>query len=377
MKVALVGIGGYGHHYLGPLLDPRYRDRITLVGGIDSFPSSCKRLSELNASEVPIYSTLEDFYAKHDADLVVICTPPHLHCEHACLALKHGSHVLCEKPLCVTTDQARQMIATRDAARRHVAIGYQWSYSDAIQTLKSDIRSGLFGRPRRLRTLVLWPRDEAYYKRNGWAGRIRDGQGRWILDSPVNNACAHHLHNMLYLLGNEIDCSVQISRLTCERYRTHEIENYDTAAMRVRIADDIELLFIASHATAIQKNPTFVYEFDRGVIEFADSAEASIIARFPDGSSKNYGSPNNLRENKLLLVVDRLRPGKSPLCGIEAAGVHTSCVWAAQQSSAPIADISRDGLAEALQHCYSEFTLPSDSGASWALPSDWVAVDQI
>jgi len=41
-------------------------------------------------------------------------------------------------------------------------IGYQWSYSEGIQSLKKDILSGLFGKPIRMKSLCLWPRDFAY-----------------------------------------------------------------------------------------------------------------------------------------------------------------------------------------------------------------------
>ena len=41
--------------------------------------------------------------------------------------------------------------------KKIVAIGYQWSFSDAIQKLKADVIAGIFGKPRRLKTLVLWP----------------------------------------------------------------------------------------------------------------------------------------------------------------------------------------------------------------------------
>jgi hypothetical protein len=181
---------------------------------------------------------------------------------------------------------------------------------------------------------------------------------------------------MLYVLGRQTGRSVQVSQLMCERYRVHEIENFDTAAMRIAV-EDAELLFIASHATPIQQNPTFAYEFERGVVEFSDAPDASIVARFPDESLKSYGSPNNLRENKLLLVVDRIGAGEPPLCGIEAAAMHTSCVWAAQQSRVPIANIAREGLAPALHRCYSEFSLPSELGASWGVHSDWVGVKPI
>ena len=57
--------------------------------------------------------------------------------------------------------------------------------------------------------MPLWPRDERYYSRNGWAGVKRTNDGTWILDSPTNNACAHFLHNMFYVLGDRIErCKV-------------------------------------------------------------------------------------------------------------------------------------------------------------------------
>jgi len=78
--------------------------------------------------------------------------------------------VLCEKPVSATVQEALRMAAAEKQARGFVAIGYQWSFADAIQSLKRQILAGDLGRPRRLRTLVSWPRDAAYYARTGWAG---------------------------------------------------------------------------------------------------------------------------------------------------------------------------------------------------------------
>ena len=133
-----------------------------------------------------------------------------------------------------------------------VAIGYQWSFSPAIQRLKGDIAAGVFGAPKRLKTIVLWPRDETYYSRNRWAGKQRDEAGNPIFDSPVSNACAHYLHNMLYVLGDAVDRSAIPSRVSAELYRAHPIENYDTAALRCWTDRGVEILFIVSHATRRQ-----------------------------------------------------------------------------------------------------------------------------
>lgn len=79
-----------------------------------------------------------------------------------------------------------------------VSIGYQWAYSTAIQSLKTDIMNGVFGKAVRLKTLVLWPRNKKYYARS-WAGKVKDEEGRWVLDSVAANATAHYLQNMFFL----------------------------------------------------------------------------------------------------------------------------------------------------------------------------------
>ena len=53
-------------------------------------------------------------------------------------------------------------------------IGYQWSYSEGIQSLKKDILTGRFGKPLRMKSMCLWSRDFSYFSRNNWAFRKKD-----------------------------------------------------------------------------------------------------------------------------------------------------------------------------------------------------------
>ncbi|MCG6986932.1 MAG: Gfo/Idh/MocA family oxidoreductase, partial [Gemmatimonadetes bacterium] len=195
VSVVLVALGGYGEVYLGPLLDDPRGAGCRIVGGVDPRPEGCHRMADLEALGVPVYASLEGFYREHGADLAVISSPIHLHGDHACAALAAGSHVLLEKPAAGSTADVDRMVAARDRAGRFVAVGFQWSFAESVLALKADILRGRLGRPLRARTLTLWPRTEAYYGRNDWAGRKRDSAGRWILDSPASNAMAHHLHN--------------------------------------------------------------------------------------------------------------------------------------------------------------------------------------
>ena len=195
VDIALVGIGGYGGHYLPALLTPPDGRDVRLVGAVDPLPDRCSRLAELQGRGVPIYPDMASLFAERAADLVVIASPIHCHCAQTCLALANGANVLCEKPVAPTIQEALRMQEAADRAGRFVAVGYQWSFTGAVQELKRDILDGRFGRPLRLKTLVLWPRAEKYYRRNDWAGRVRTPEGQWVLDSPVANATAHYLHN--------------------------------------------------------------------------------------------------------------------------------------------------------------------------------------
>jgi predicted dehydrogenase len=88
----------------------------------------------------------------------------------------------------------------RDAAGKQVAIGYQWSFSPRSSGSKADILAGVFGGPS---GCAAWSSGRAT-RRTTRATAGRRDQGRLRPPRPrlpVNNACAHYLHNLFYLLG--------------------------------------------------------------------------------------------------------------------------------------------------------------------------------
>jgi predicted dehydrogenase len=391
--VAMVGLGGYGNIYVKALLETDTAARLQFVAGIDPFPQGCQHLEEIHRRNIPVFSSMEEFFRCGRADLVILSTPLQLHCEQAKLALEAGAHVLCEKPLGGHPRQVQEMVQARDRSRRQLAIGYQWSFSPAIQNLKSDISAGRFGRPRRLRTRVYWPRDEKYYTRSGWAGRQRDAEGRWVLDSPANNACAHYLHNMFYVLGETADRSDWPASVQAELYRANAIENYDTAVIRSRTQRGAEVLLATSHATLEECDPIFCYEFEQATIHYGKFGDA-IVAQLSDGSQIDYGSPiSSERPDKLFDVLQSIRSSAPVACGPEAAGAQTACIFAAQQSMPRIVDFDGDlvcaqetadsrriyvrGLAQILDRCYEQMRLPSELGIEWSTSGREITVDGV
>lgn len=324
MNILLVGAGGYAAGYVKELLgntDPS----VTWAGVVDPYYDACAKKAEIDAAGIPIYDTMEAFYAEHEADLAVICTPPHLHREQSICALAHGSYVLCEKPVAPTVAEAQKMRQAEERYGRWIAIGYQWSYSAAIRALKADILAGKLGKPISLKTAISWPRDLKYYGRGtGWAGRI-ERDGVMILDSIASNACAHYLHNMLFLLGDapERSAPAAVSEACC--LRANSIENFDTCSIRM-MAGDVPLYFIASHAAGKKRDPEFVYRFEGAEVTFAQNEGSQIVATFADGTVKNYGDPFASNFSKLWECVAAVRGGVTPICTVETAMAHTRVI---------------------------------------------------
>src|SRR3954464_11075897 len=115
ISIALVGVGGYGNRYVDALLDELAKGQggrgdFRIVAAADPNPSTCQRLPEMQSRGVPLFASMSAMYSAHRPDVVVISTPLHLHSDQPCFALAEGSHVLCEKPLCVTPEQGCNML---------------------------------------------------------------------------------------------------------------------------------------------------------------------------------------------------------------------------------------------------------------------------
>ena len=386
VSVLLCGIGGYGNFYVDALLRQDNIDAVQIKGVVDPNPQGCQRLTELEAREIPFYSDLAEFYRHQQVDLAVLSSPVQLHAQQIQLSLQHGTSVLCEKPLCSTVEDGLEVIATRDRLGGFVSIGYQWSHSEAIQNLKGDIQAGVLGKPKRLKSMVLWPRDFAYYNRNSWAGKVADSEGLFILDSVAHNATAHYIHNMFYLLGSRQDRSAFPLWIEAETYRANAIETYDTIALRCLVEPDIEVLYYATHASANVVNPQFCFEFEDAVVEYAQDRgpKAAIVAKFANGKEKNYGDPFADDTRKLWHAVDAVRTGEPILCGPEAALAEVAVITAVHRANPQATSFPEElirtrrdeqgqavavfvsDLGKVLEECYRTWRLPHEYGVSWA-----------
>ncbi|MDP0496265.1 MAG: Gfo/Idh/MocA family oxidoreductase [Verrucomicrobiota bacterium JB024] len=390
VDVILIGIGGYGGLYLREAVKLMASGEVRLRAIVDPMADRSLDWHLVAGKDIPLYDTLEEcLQAGHGADLCAIASPISFHAEQSCTALEAGMNVLCEKPICATVAEAQRMMSARDASGCFLEIGYQWSYSDAILQLKADLLAGKLGAPQRLKTRVAWPRPNTYYQRNNWAGAIRDRNGRIVNDSPLSNATAHYLHNMLYVSGPAPSLATTPVSMQAECYRANKIENFDAACCRIETREGPEILFFTAHCVKTAAGPAFSFACEDARVDYSVGEE--IVATFRDGRTLSYGAPDGNTMHKFRYCLEQCRtPEDFPtLCGPEAAMAHTLCVEGIQAISIRTLpsdmlriDMIKPGesltylpdMNAALETGYRKEQLFSELGLPWAAPAERVSL---
>ena len=388
LRIMQIGIGGYGMQYLNPILSGALPKGCELVGVVDPIAEKSPVYEQIKSRGIPVYGSIEDFYAQDQADLCIIAAPIGLHARYSIYAMEHGSHVLCEKPVAATVNEAEQMRAAEKKTGKFVAVGFQWSFCDAMLAAKRDYLAGKFGKALAFKAHILWRRDWEYFARNNWAGKFRDASGGWILDSVAQNATAHYLHNMYFMMGTGIDVSAFPQKLRCELYRANEIENFDTCALRVKTDVGAEILYLAAHPLETQTPVTLEYRYENCTLRYENDL---LIGTFKDGHEKNYGpvNQNATTMRKLSACIQAICNGGAIPCTIQTALAHLTTINMLADF-VPIYDFPSDmvvrdpvqrltyvpQLREALETCYAREALPFEAGYAWAHESDILSVPE-
>ena len=373
VKVLVVAINGYGHYYLKTLLEETDCEKAVLVGVVDPEAEKSKYFNAFREFAIPVCNRMNDFYLSGGkADLAVIASPPHFHAAQSIIALHHGTNVLCEKPVSGVLSDAELIIEKSRKTGKFVMIGYQWSYSEGIQSLKKDILSGRFGKPVRMKSLCLWPRDFAYFGRNNWAYRKADPEGNVVNDNLFNNAMSHFIHNMFFLMGDSMDSSAEIERYEARIARAYPVETYDTGTFMAKTKSGVDVLFIGSHAAEKTIDPCFRIEFERGYIELKPGAE-SIVVKMTGEQELKYPSPDSDHQfRKLFAAISNAANPGNAICPAEAAMIQLRLTSDIDRRGVkvhqfPESSITRtekrifvNGLDDTLAECYRNFCLLPD-----------------
>lgn len=121
------------------------------------------------------YPSLDELLQHETPDLVAICTPNSFHADQSILALNHGCHVLCEKPMALTVDDCERMIHASERNNRRLFVVKQNRFNSPCMGVKKALDDGALGRILDVQVNCFWNRNNYYYSESDWHGTEKDG----------------------------------------------------------------------------------------------------------------------------------------------------------------------------------------------------------
>ncbi len=284
LRFALVGCGRIAQ---------RHAEHIARLGDLvavcDVVPARAEGLAATTGARA--YPSLEALLeAESDVDVASICTPNGLHARQTIQALDHGVHVLCEKPMAISSRDCGEMIKAAERNNRRLFVVKQNRFNPPIVALKQVIDEGRLGRLYSVQLNCFWNRGADYY-RDSWKGS-RDLDGGTLFTQ-----FSHFVDLLYWMLGDITD--VQGFRANYAHQGVIEFE--DTGAACLRFANGVigTLAYtVNAHARNMEGSLTVFGEHGTvkvggqylNELEYQNIADHRIENLPPGNQANNYGT---------------------------------------------------------------------------------------
>ncbi len=228
LKFAILGCGRISYKHVEALI--QNSDQAELVAVCDLIEENAKARkvqyeNQLQGSEVLVFSRYEEMFDLCDIDVVAIATESGYHADHAIAAMQKGSHVLIEKPMALSVEDALKINQVAKEKGLKVCVSHQNRFNPPIQKLRRAIEEGRFGRIINATARILWTRDDNYYKQAPWRGtKALDG-------GTLMNQCIHNIDLLQWMMNSDVE------RVHAERgtfLRNIEMEDFGALLLRFK-----------------------------------------------------------------------------------------------------------------------------------------------
>ena len=142
IKIAIIGTGGMANHHAEQFTK---NPKVCLTAACD-VDAERVRAFAVKHNIPQVFTSLDELFAKGDFDAVTNVTPDRFHAPISLEALRHGRHVLCEKPLAVCYSDAAQMAAAAEKAGVIHMVNFSYRNNSCIHKARELVQAGALGR---------------------------------------------------------------------------------------------------------------------------------------------------------------------------------------------------------------------------------------
>ena len=313
LRLGMIG-GGHGAfigavHRLSARMDDKYE---CVAGCLSSTPEK----AELSAKELgldltrsyPDYKTMAEKESQRDdgIEVVSIVTPNHMHAGPAIEFLQKDIHVICDKPMTATMDDAHDLMSAIQSSKAHFFLTHNYSGYPVIREMRSLVKNGELGKLRIVKGAYL----------QGWLGSKEEDSGsnkqaEWRTDPKRSGAAgavgdigSHTMHLLEFVTGLKCE-SVAADLTTFVQGRQLD----DDASIMIRMNNNVKgNLSISQIATGQENNFTISIYGEKGALHW--SQENPNYARFSKiGSADQIITRGGVIQNKNSYAPIRIPPG--------------------------------------------------------------------
>ncbi|BDZ49688.1 dehydrogenase [Frondihabitans sucicola] len=326
IRVGLIGGGGIATAHIAGYA--QNRDIIRIAAVADAVAATAEsRGAELG---VPSFTDYSAMLRDADIDAVDICLPHHLHRDAIVAAAAAGKHILCEKPLCLSPDEARDVQAAVAEAGVTLMCAHNQLFMPAVARAKELIESGALGSVYEVRTTDSF-RNEFDPSNMGWRAHASTSGGGELIDTGY-----HPSYLLMHLAGGvPVQATAMLST-----HRLTFMEGEDSA----------QALFRFDNGAVGQLVTSWAYEPAAGTERFSAVGELGSLTS--DGTTLRWNLLDGTSETETFEEVDTfaaeigafgrcLRDGQRPIHtereGIAVLGMILAAYEGARSGS--IADV--------------------------------------
>ena len=205
IRFALAGFGAWGKCHAQSIASNPNAKLVAIA--VPSEPSRIE--AQAFYPDAVLFSDSLEMIAQMEFDILDVVTPSHTHRDIAIAAMRKGKHVLLEKPMAITLDDCKAIVAASNEYKVHLAVGHELRLSSQWGEIKKIIDRGTIGEPRYV--LVELLRKPYRLGASGWR-YDQKRVGSWVLEEPIHffdlarcflEACGNPIE--LYAYGNSRD----------------------------------------------------------------------------------------------------------------------------------------------------------------------------
>ncbi len=199
MKYAVIGCGRIAANHIKAAVG----NGLEITAVCDKVPKQMESLLEKNGLEkdesIRRYTDYKEMIAENSIELAGIATDSGNHAEIALYCIRHGIHVIIEKPIAMSIADADAIIEQAKINHVKVSACHQNRFNIAVQEMRKALEAGRFGRLSHGSVHVRWNRNEGYYSQASW-------RGKWATDGgALMNQCIHGIDLLRWMMGDEVE----------------------------------------------------------------------------------------------------------------------------------------------------------------------------